>query len=105
MKTATLQQLGLISADAPTWKHPFAPWMRLTLVLAGIYNILWGAFVVLFPYTLFEWCGMEAPNYPELWQCIGMIVGVYGVGYWAAASNPYKHWAIVLVGLLGKVLG
>jgi peroxiredoxin len=105
MKTATLQQLGLVSADAPTWKHPFAPWMRLTLVLAGFYNMLWGALVILFPYTLFEWCGMEAPNYPELWQCIGMIVGVYGVGYWAAASNPYKHWAIVLVGLLGKFLG
>ena len=48
---------------------------------------------------------MEMPNYPELWQCIGMIVGVYGIGYWAAATNPYKHWAIVLVGLLGKVLG
>ena len=30
---------------------------------------------------------------------------VYGVGYLAAATNPYKHWPIVLVGLLGKVLG
>jgi hypothetical protein len=34
-----------------------------------------------------------------------MIVGVYGVGYWIAASDPYRHWPIVLVGLLGKVLG
>ncbi len=40
-----------------------------------------------------------------LWQCIGMIVGVYGIGYWLAARDPARHWPIVLVGLLGKVLG
>jgi hypothetical protein len=34
-----------------------------------------------------------------------MIVGVYGVGYLAAASDHRRHWPIVLVGLLGKVLG
>ena len=48
---------------------------------------------------------MERPNYPELWQCIGMIVGVYGVGYWLAANDPIKHYPIVLVGFLGKVFG
>lgn len=81
------------------------PWMRYTLLLAGIYNLVWGALVVLFPLKWFELAGMEAPRYPELWQCIGMIVGVYGVGYLAAATNPLVHWPIVLVGLLGKVLG
>ena len=45
------------------------------------------------------------PAYPELWQCIGMIVGVYGVGYAIAARHPFVHWPIVLVGLLGKVFG
>ena len=34
-----------------------------------------------------------------------MIVGVYGVGYWIAASDPIRHWPIVFVGLLGKVFG
>ncbi len=48
---------------------------------------------------------MEQPNYLFLWQCIGMIVGVYGVGYWVAASAPAVHWPIVLVGMLGKIFG
>ena len=48
---------------------------------------------------------MEQPNYLFLWQCIGMIVGVYGVGYWVAAGDVARHWPIVLVGLLGKVFG
>jgi small multidrug resistance pump len=79
--------------------------MKLTLRLAGIYNIIWGGLVILFPLKFFELFGMEAPNYPELWQCIGMIVGVYGVGYWIAAQDPLTHFPIVLVGFLGKVLG
>lgn len=48
---------------------------------------------------------MPASDYPEIWQCVGMIVGVYGIGYMIAARNPYKHWPIIFVGLLGKVLG
>jgi len=64
----------------------------LTLRLAGVYNLLWGALVVLFPHLFFDLTGMERPNYPELWQCVGMIVGVYGVGYWVAASDPLRHF-------------
>ena len=48
---------------------------------------------------------MELPRYPQIWQCVGMIVGVYGVGYLVAAREPFRHWPIVLVGLLGKVFG
>ena len=79
--------------------------MRLTLKLAGIYNVLWGSIAVLFPIQSFEVLGMPPPMYPQLWQCIGMIVGVYGLGYWIAATNPLVHWPIVLVGFLGKVFG
>jgi small multidrug resistance pump len=80
-------------------------WMSTVLVVAGLYNLLWGTWVILFPLAGFDLAGMPAPNYPQLWQCIGMIVGVYGVGYLAAAMDPLRHWPIVLVGLLGKVFG
>ncbi|MDX2267594.1 MAG: SelL-related redox protein [Bryobacter sp.] len=85
--------------------QPFPAWMKLTLAAAGFYNILWGASVVLFPGFFFSWAGMAAPNYPEIWQCVGMIVGVYGLGYWFASSDPLTHWPITFVGLLGKILG
>lgn len=80
-------------------------WMRVVLVLAGVYNLAWGAAVVLFPLAAFAVIGIDPPRYPSIWQCVGMIVGVYGVGYLAAAGDPARHWPIVLVGLLGKVLG
>lgn len=80
-------------------------WIGWSLWLAGIYNLAWGTLAVLLPRQTLSWLGLENVNYPELWQCIGMIVGVYGLGYWIAAYDPARHWPIVLVGLLGKVFG
>lgn len=84
---------------------PAPLWMGRWLVAAGIYNLAWGALTVLVPSWLFSLTGMEQPNYPFIWQCVGMIVGVYGVGYLAAAADPLRHWPIVLVGFLGKIFG
>jgi hypothetical protein len=86
-------------------RTPHDGWMVGTLWLAATYNVAWGTLVVLAPLAPFRWAGMEPPNYPQIWQCVGMIVGVYGVGYAIAAGDPLRHWPIVLVGLLGKVLG
>lgn len=81
-------------------------WMTKVLLAAAIYNLAWGLFAIAAPTAIFRWVGLQPlPLYPEFWQCIGMIVGVYGIGYWIASSNPYRHWPIVLVGLLGKVFG
>ena len=80
-------------------------WMRHVLQLAAIYNLVWGFWVVFFPMAVFRWSGLDLPLYPQIWQCVGMIVGVYGIGYWIASRAAYRHWPIVLLGLLGKILG
>jgi ligand-binding SRPBCC domain-containing protein len=80
-------------------------WARWWLYAAGVYNLLWGAAVIAFPDLLFDLTGARRTNYPEIWQCVGMIVGVYGVGYLIAAGDPRTHWPIVFVGLLGKIFG
>ena len=80
-------------------------WMFWVLAVAGVYNLAWGTFAIFFPRLPFELANMPIPNYPSLWQCIGMIVGVYGVGYLIAARDTRRHWPIVLVGLLGKIFG
>ncbi|WP_437229021.1 SelL-related redox protein [Planctomicrobium sp. SH661] len=81
-------------------------WMRVSLLLAAAYNLAWGTWVILWPNSSLAICGYPEPiPYPQLWQCLGMVVGVYGIGYAIASTNPARHWPIVLVGLLGKVFG
>lgn len=80
-------------------------WMKITLILAGLYNIIWGTWVVLLPYQSFDLTSTPRPHYIELWQCVGMIVAVYGLGYLISAQNVYRHWPIILVGYLGKIFG
>jgi hypothetical protein len=81
-------------------------WMKRTLKLAAAYNLLWGAVAIVAPTASLGWLGIDpAPLYPEFWQCLGMVIGVYGIGYAIAARNPCVHWPIVLVGLLGKIFG
>jgi peroxiredoxin len=80
-------------------------WAKPVLIAAGIYNLLWGAVVIFAPNLFFDIAGMEPMRYPQIWQCVGMIVGVYGIGYIIASGDSRRHWPIVLVGLVGKVLG
>lgn len=75
------------------------------LLTAAFYNIGFGFWAVVFPNQLFELFSLELPKYPFIWQSVGMIVGVYGIGYGIGAINEQKHWPIVLVGLLGKIFG
>ncbi|MEI8384142.1 MAG: hypothetical protein WCJ09_28800 [Planctomycetota bacterium] len=50
-------------------------WVPRLLMFAAVYNLTWGAFVILFPTLPFRLTGMEPPNYPALVQGHGMIVG------------------------------
>ncbi len=81
-------------------------WMKYALLLAALFNFGWGAFAVVFPMQLLGWFSLQASaTEAVLLKCIGMIVAVFGVGFLIAASEPYRHWPIVLVGFLTKLLG
>lgn len=82
-------------------------WMKLWLQAAGVYNLLWGGVVILAPDLPLRMASIEPLPEPgrAIWQCLGMVIGVYGVGYLCAARDPIRHWPIVLVGFLGKIFG
>ncbi len=78
---------------------------RILFLVAGIYNILWGLWVSIDPNWLFRFAHMEVPNYPEIFVCVGMVVGLYGVVYLEIARRPTRGFLLALVGFIGKVLG
>lgn len=78
---------------------------QIVFALAGAYNLAWGAYSALDPQWLFRFAGMPLANYPEIFACLGMVVGIYGFLYWEVARAPERGFLIAAVGLLGKVLG
>lgn len=80
-------------------------WHQGVFLAAGLYNIGWGLYSALDPQWLFRIAGMPPANHPEIFACLAMVVGIYGILYWEVARQPERGWLIAAVGLLGKLLG
>lgn len=78
---------------------------RLLFAAAAVYNITFGLWASLRPFSFFRRFEMAAPNYPAVWACLGMVVGVYGIAYGYAACRLERAVPFAAIGLLGKVLG
>ena len=78
---------------------------RTTFVLAGLYNILWGLYAAIDPQYVFRFAGMEPMVHPQIFACLGMVVGLYGILYLEVARKPENGFLLAAVGLAGKVLG
>ena len=80
-------------------------WHRAVFVAAGAYNIGWGVYSALDPQWLFRFARMPLANYPAIFACLAMVIGLYGLLYLDVARRPEDGWLIIAVGLTGKVLG
>src|SRR5262245_36017382 len=78
---------------------------RITFCLAGIYNILWGLYAAWDPQWLFRFAQLPLQNHPQIFVCLGMVVGLYGMVYLEVARVPERGWLLATVGLIGKLLG
>jgi hypothetical protein len=78
---------------------------RIWFYAAAIYNLSWGAAVVLFPRALLRLAGLDDPAAVPLAQVIGMMVGVYAYGYYLLARDPVRYARLIWIGLAGKTLG
>jgi small multidrug resistance pump len=81
--------------------QPYRRWFYA----AAIYNLVWGAAVVLFPATLLDLAGMNVPGALPLVQVMGMMVGVYAYGYYLLAREPRRYARFIWIALAGKTLG
>ena len=78
---------------------------RGVFAAAGIYNIAWGVYCVIDPQWLFRLTGGATQDRAEVVSALGLVIGLYGLLYFAVARDLEHGWQIVGVGLAGKVLG
>lgn len=80
-------------------------WMRRVLLAAGFYHLAFALWANLWPNLCFDWIGMARPNHPMLWQGLGLMMGMLGIGQLLAAGNPIQRWPVVLVSLVKFTFG
>ncbi len=78
---------------------------RLIFIAAAAYNAGFGLWAAWFPQAFFSLFHLLPPRYPAIWACLGMVVGLYGVGYAYAAWRLDRAFPFIAIGLAGKVLG
>ena len=44
------------------------------------------------PQWLFRLAGMPLMNYPEIFVCLAMVIGLYGLIYFQVALEPERGW-------------
>ena len=78
---------------------------QLIFAAAAAYNIAFGLWAALTPLSFFAFFDLAPPLYPSIWACLGMVVGLYGLGYAYAAARIERAAPFIAIGLLGKLLG
>jgi hypothetical protein len=78
---------------------------RAVFVAAGFYNLAWGLYTSFNPQWLFRYANMPLENYPEIFACLGMVLGLYGILYLEVARVPEQAMLVAAIGLVGKVIG
>jgi hypothetical protein len=80
-------------------------WHKKTFIAAGLYNIGWGLYASVDPQYMFRFASMPPMAHPQIFACLGMVVGLYGLLYLEVARVPERGFLLAAIGLLGKVLG
>ncbi len=84
---------------------PLKPWMRKLLIFAGGYNLLVGLNLCVFYHEMFKFFALPKPNLIMYVQLVGILVALFGVGYWRVAFRPIQNRDLLLLGFLSKLFG
>ena len=78
---------------------------RTIFAAAAAYNAAFGVWAGFFPQSFFTRFDLTPSNYPAIWSCLGMVVGVYALGYAYASRHLDRAAPFIAIGLVGKLLG
>jgi hypothetical protein len=86
-------------------KKPLARWMKFVLRFVALFNIGAGLFMLIGYHETYEIIGMPKPERSFPIQLVGILVGLFGVGYYLVAKNPVENRNVLALGFWSKFLG
>ncbi len=81
---------------------PLSPWMRWVLRIAAGWNLLAGLSMILFYHEGFQALGATKPIPPLSIQVLGVLVALFGWGYYLVASAPVRNRNLLMLGFWSK---
>jgi len=69
-----------------------------------MFNILAGFSMICFHHEGYKLLGLSKPELIMPVQVMGILVGLFGVGYLMVASNPVENRNILVLGFLSKAI-
>jgi hypothetical protein len=79
--------------------------MKFVLRFAGSFNILAGLSMLCFYHEGYKLLGIPRPDLVMELQLVGILVGLFGVGYHMVAASPLENRNILVLGFWSKFLG
>jgi hypothetical protein len=79
--------------------------MRYLLRFVAVYNVLAGIGMLIFYHEGYKMLGVVKPSLNLPIQLVGVLVGLFGVGYWLVANNPVENRNVLMLGFWSKALG
>src|SRR5271154_3267722 len=77
--------------------------IKVLFQVAALYDIALGLAFALFYRGIFAWLGVDPPNHVAYVQLPGLLIAVFGVGFWFVSLDPKANATIVLLGVLMKI--
>jgi hypothetical protein len=97
---------GRMMADEERTAEPLLlPWMRWVLRVASGYNIAIGITMLCFYHEASKIIGMTRPEPIIFFQLAGLLIGLFGVGYWLVLCRPVQNRDLLWLGFWSKLLG
>lgn len=79
--------------------------MNFVLRFVAFFNVGAGLFMLIGYHETYKIIGMNKPDISFPIQLVGILVGLFGVGYYLVAKNPIENRNVLLLGFLSKLLG
>jgi hypothetical protein len=84
---------------------PLDSWMKFILRFVAVFNILAGLTMLFGYHEAYKIIGMNKPDISFPLQLVGILVGLFGVGYYLVAKRPVENRHLLTLGCLSKALG
>ena len=102
---ATLLMTAEKHTTAADDTRPLLPWMRGLLKFVAVFNVLAGVMMLVFYHESYKLMEISKPELVLPIQLVGVLVALFGVGYWRVVVRPVENRDLLLLGFLSKGLG